>query len=323
MSLAADALQPFLISGLIALEGRPSGVTLADLIGKQKKIGFDLDFDDQAESILADFRDPVPVLDSIAFDISRFSSASFQSIKSIPDEIVNSEQISWSIIKAYYAAFYAGHSIIRLFGKSCSYLDRTYMSRISSLATASGKIPGFKLQASAYHCILDQSGACITSTSLRRGIGGAHEAFWNIFGLLMRQIANDILRGPLSEFESQGVFSKIDGLQQSISSRGSPLFSWLSVVRNDVQYRHEYGVWLPCRLKKHDRERLGRLIGQWQRDPMEIDVGVPVGDTLGEFAVTCAFIVALCHSLLIRIVERTERRGRSFAKLGPLAVLRG
>jgi hypothetical protein len=301
MSLVADALQPFLVTGLTSLQGRPSGLSLVDLIGKQDRFGFDLDFDNSNESIVTDFRDPSPVLDSVASDSSRFASAAFQTMESIPEAISGKDEIAWSIIRSYYAAFYAGHSITRLFGESCSYFDRSHMARISRLASAYGKTPNFNLHASVYRCNLDVSARCITSKSLRNSQGGAHETFWNIFGLRMSQIGEDILKGPLSQLESQSVFSKLYNLQNSIGSNGAPFHSWLSVMRNDIQYRHRYGVWLPCKVRRQDRERLGRLIGQWKRDPMDIDVGMSQGGPLGEFAVACAFIVALCRSLLNRI----------------------
>jgi hypothetical protein len=50
MSLVADALQPFLVKGLIN-QKRPSRMTLADLIGRQETIGFDLDFDNINKSM--------------------------------------------------------------------------------------------------------------------------------------------------------------------------------------------------------------------------------------------------------------------------------
>lgn len=322
MSLMDDALQPFLVRGLTTLQGRSSGMSLADLIGKQNKVGFDLDFDNQKQSIETNFRDPFPVLDSIASDSSRFAAAAFQTMQSISTKMGERTEISWCLIQAYYSAFYAGHSIIRLLGQSCSYLSRSHVTQISILGAAYGKAPGFRLTASIYQCNLDSSASSISSKSLRNGPGGAHEAFWNVFGLRIRRINEVILLGLLGQYEAQSVFVKLDSLLHVLCSDGTPLFSWLSAIRNEIQYRHEHGVWLPCDVKKQDRERLGRFINQWQRDPMEIDVGAPQGGKLGQFVVGCAFIVALCRSLLTRIVERSEPSGRSFAKLGPLAVLR-
>ncbi len=309
MSLAADALQSFLVRGLNTLEGRPEGVPLPDLIGKQSKIGFDLDFDNDSQSIVTDFREPSAILNSLSSDISRFASAAFQSITAIEDEIVSKDKTAWSLIRAYYAAFYAGHSVLRLFGESCSYFDQS-------------KIPGFRIVANAYLCKLNESATIIKSRSLRDGSGGAHEAFWRVFSSRLRQIGEEVLNGPLGRLEAQVVYSKIDSIQQTLGSNGAPHYSWLSTIRNSVQYRQSHGVWLPIAIKKQDRERLARSIGQWTRDPLDIDIGLYEHRPLDEFALACAFIVALCRALLMRLAERSERSGRSFSTLGPLAILR-
>ena len=120
----------------------------------------------------------------------------------------------------------------------------------------------------------------------------------------------------------EGVFSKVDALQQTIDGHGAPFCSWLSVIRNDIQYRHHFGVWLPCNVGKAERQQLSRLAYQWKRDPMDIDVGAAGVRPLGEFVSACAFIVALCRELLVRIAERSTKTSRSFATLGPLTCLK-
>jgi len=261
MSLVADALQPFLVKGLID-QKRPSGITLADLIGRQEKIGFDLDFDNLNESICFDFRDTRDIIGSVALDISRFASASFQTIRSMPTEFTEKETIPWAVIRTYYAAFYAGQALIRLFGESCSYFDREHIARISELGKIYAKTPEFRLSKSVYHCVLNNATAAIDCKSLREGAGGAHEAFWNVFGIRINTLSEDILTGSLSAIEAQAVFSKMNSLYQCIRSRGAPLHSWLSVVRNEVQYRHSHDVWLPCVIGRQERQQLGRLVNQ-------------------------------------------------------------
>jgi len=164
MSLVADALQPFLVKGLIN-QKRPSGMTLADLIGRQETIGFDLDFDNINKSICFDFRDARDIVGSVASDISRLASASFQTIRSIPNEFTE-KAIPWAVIRTYYAAFYAGQALIRLFGESCSYFDREHIARISELGKICDKTPEFRLTKSVYHCVLNDA-----ATAIERGCG--------------------------------------------------------------------------------------------------------------------------------------------------------
>lgn len=322
MSLVVNALQPLMVRGLTTVEGRPSGLTLADLLGKQNTSGYDLSFDEHAELIIADFRGAKIVVDSLASDSARLAGAAFESIAHVADLMQEKGQLAWALIRIYYAAFYAGHAMIRMLGESCSYFDRTHILRISALADAVGNRPRFKLDAGVYHCLLSPDGAVISCRNVRGGSGGAHESFWNIFGTRLSAVSEAVLRGALNAHEGHLVFARIDALVRSIRRHGVPFHSWLSMMRNEVQYRHKFGVWFPCKIKRHDRERLGRLANQWTRDPMAVDIGAVHFGSLGEFVVTCAFIVALCRALWMRVAERSTRTVRSIATLGPIACLK-
>lgn len=321
MSIVADALQPFFASGLTNVEGRPEIIPLPDLIGRQNKIGFDLDFDNVASAIITDFRDPAPVLNSVAYDSSRFASSAFQSMRSLSDFVGTSEEVAWGLIRAYYASFYAGHSLLRLFGESCSYFDRSHMAFLTKLGAAAGKTPSFTLSVGSYRCVLNASSSSVTSTVLQVSSGGAHEVFWKAFASRLKVIAEEVILGPLAQVEAQAVYAKLDAFLRSISSRGAPFASWLSTIRNDIQYRQGCGVWLPIEFKRHQREVLSRLAGQWKRDPMDIDVGTTACGAVGEFLTSCAFVVALCREMLDRLKSRSPKAARSFATIGPLAIL--
>ena len=55
MILLAEALQPFVLKGLMSLRGRQSDMTVADLIIRPKKAGYDLDYSDTDQSISVEF----------------------------------------------------------------------------------------------------------------------------------------------------------------------------------------------------------------------------------------------------------------------------
>jgi hypothetical protein len=99
--------------------------------------------------------------------------------------------------------------------------------------------------------------------------------------------------------------------------RGAGPLHWLSAVRNDIQYRHARGLWLPETMSRGDRTTLSRLAGQWQGDPCRIQLESPSTGELGMFVVAAAFLVALCRDLLQRVGERASVR-TSFVDLGPL-----
>ncbi|WP_162560454.1 hypothetical protein [Methylobacterium durans] len=319
----ADALQPFLVQGLNAISGRVEAPSLPDLIGRPGKIGFDLDFDDARKCILTDFRDRGTVANSLAVDIARFASASFQSVLSASQALVSKDEIPWAFIRIYYAAYYAGHALTRMLGISCSYLDRNHIAHIQKLGIAVGRSPNFTMKASAYHCVLTSNSALLESTSLREGGGGAHEAFWDVLGEKLKEVAEQVLLQSANQSDAQAVFAKIEAWRAKVKSHGSPLHSWLSTIRNEVQYRQAHGLWLPIGVRKHEREQLARAFEQWKRDPMEISVDGPNGGKLADFLICCAFLIASCRVLLERISERSEIPSKSFVKVGPLSLIVG
>lgn len=192
--------------------------------------------------------------------------------------------------------------------------------RLTEIGNTLGLARSFAIESGLYHCTLNQTSTALKCIRARGGIGGAHEAFWNIFGSRVRALSEAVLTGKLTRADAQAVFAQLDSFNDIIRRRSG--FSWLSVMRNDVQYRHQFGVWFPSQLRIPDRRFLSGLARAWQRDPMEIDLDVRRVGLLGEFVSCCIFVVALCYAMLERIAERSTAGTRSFVFLGPMAFVR-
>jgi hypothetical protein len=318
MSLIAEALQPSIVRQLALLAGRAPVMTLPGVI-TAPAVGYDLLFDDTDESITMDFMDSRVIVAALAADYCRFCSASFQTISQVPAEIVERDRVAWSLIKAYYSAFYAGHALIRMFGEACSFFDREQTARLIELGTALGRERAFNIERGMYQCVFNPGATAIRCRRARGAAGGAHEAFWGIFGVRVQALSESVLRGGLVAADAQQVFARIDLLIEILRRRVD--FSWLSAVRNEIQYRHHHSVWFPERLRMTDRRSLGRLAGEWQRDPMEIDLNIKHQGVLAEYISSCVFIVALCHAMLMWLAERSAAGARSFVHPGPMTFL--
>ena len=89
------------------------------------------------------------------------------------------------------------------------------------------------------------------------------------------------------------------------------------LLRQLLVLNREVGV----RLKQREKQSLSRLIADWRRDPMSIDLDMTRLGLLGDFVAACIFIVALCHTMLARIAERSTAGTKSFVCLGPMLFL--
>lgn len=321
MLLVADALQAFVVAGLMSVRGRVADMTLADLLTRPQKAGYDLDYNDADRTILIDFRESELVARAIAADCCRLGSAAFQTISTVADEMKNTATLPWSLVKLYYAAFYAGHAVLRICGESCSYFNRSHTDRIATILSAMGKVPKFSVDSGLYHCIVSPSATGLKCQQAKGAVGGGHESFWKVFGAWTKATSEAVLTGALTSAEAQEVFVKLEKLTTLIGGNGSRAHGWLSLIRNDLQYRHEFGVWSPSKLRKNERKFLGRLAEQWRREPMTVDLELGGVSPLGQFVIACAFVVALCRVMMVRIGERSTADGRSFVHFGPLGLL--
>lgn len=315
MSLMADALQPLFVNGLLSINSRITPTSIPDTI-VAPRAAYNLDFDDPVRAVLFDFRDQTLIVTATAADCCRLSGSAFQTISSISEVAFEKNVLPWELIKLYYSAFYAGQTIIRLLGEGCSFLDGRHISQIDVYGKAVGKVPGFKIEAGLYRCAINSSATKLTCIRLP---GGTHESFWGVFGERMQLATNSVLQGPMVQTDAQAVFGQLESFSRLIRRNGS--FRWLSTLRNDLQYRHQFDVWFPSSIGKRDRGILCRLAAQWKADPMSIDLDMARFGALGEFATACAFIVALCRILVMRIVERSPLK-RSFLHYGPMAFIK-
>lgn len=292
---------------------------MSDTITNGPKSGYDLDADVATNEVLIDFRETTFITEAIGGDAARLATACLTSMVDLPVSLEDAEKLPWSLIRLYYSAFYAGHSVLRMLGRSCTYFDARHTGRIKSILIAIGSPLSFELPSGLYSCALNAGQTGFSMTQARGRVGGAHEAFWEIFDLFLSELTEQVLNGHLREQDARDVFAKVEAVRR-IYRRGAGA-SWLSSVRNEIQYRQGMGVWAPLTVNRSRRATLSRLAAQWTRDPMEIDVDAYPAGELAAFVVACAFTTSMCRTVLTRVSERSSADAQSFARV-PLLLYR-
>jgi hypothetical protein len=150
---------------------------------------------------------------------------------------------------------------------------------------------------------------------------GHNEAFWDEFGLRVGRLGEAALSAPLSPFETQEVFNKLESLRKIMKQGGGSSSSWLSYIRNEIQYRQQFDSWIPSSIKNGEQNSLWRLGEKWTKDPLSIDLNVS-DKSLHKFVSACAFIISACRVMLLRIAERSTDGPKSFLNVGPLSILK-
>jgi hypothetical protein len=310
MSTTADAIQSTTVFGLYDVKTREAKLGIIDLLTKGSKSGYYLNFDSSSGEVYFNYAASAAVDKALAYDIDRFSSASFQSLRSICAEIEDKDSTAWAFIKLYYSAFYAGHALIRVSGHSCTWIDGQTAAAIRRIAHAQGTV-GMRLNSGLYQIKYLDSGE-IRARSLANADGGSHEAFWKMFKVYLNNASEEALSAPLLRAEAQCVFSLLQSLGEILDKEGCGA-SWLSQVRNEIQYRQGRGLWKNGAISSSDRRMLARRAAQWIQDPLQVDLGAGPND-LGSFVGACVLTVAICRSVMARIHERSTHANRSFAK---------
>src|SRR5208282_235575 len=185
---------------------------------------------------------------------------------------------------------------------------------INELRKASGKAPTFIVRRGLYHCVANAALTDLKCIQLGGATTGGHDSFWRMFGAWIAQAQDALVPLPVTA-EIQEVVILLSQLDDLLCEEGKN-YNWLSYVRNNLQYRHDFGVWLPSKMRNSEREDLSRLASQWTRDPLKIDLEIGRPGPLGRFIVGCAFVVALCRDMLTKLAERLGQR--SFVHFGAL-----
>lgn len=159
MSLLADALQPLVANGLFTVGGRLPDISLTGAITAPNS-AYALSFDATVKQISLDFRDPAYVRTLIAADMSRLATSCLQSISVSPEVSVEKYWLPWTLVRIYYAAFYAAHATVRALGVGCCWLDTDDINHLQALANATfnQSVP-WSVSSGTYRCDADTRGA--------------------------------------------------------------------------------------------------------------------------------------------------------------------
>lgn len=282
----ADTLRRFWLPRLNEISGKPSLPDVRAWIGRQKfqayspiKYPFQLTYSDQDL-----------ICQAIAGETVRMSTAALESIVSIQPVANLPRSKAWAAIQWYYAAFYSAHALLRMFGQSLVQLDAGQARDINQVASLFGQAGS---ASAGFHLIEIISVSKTVVFSKMDGSGGSHEFMWRSFERWLDIKSKELLKTSGSIIEIQDVVTRLDDLRAILNTPPAPVGSWLSHVRNLVNYKHDLATWHPY-LGHNDRDLC--LFSYAVPPPSKADsirLSPPMRP-LERFLAACRFIVALC-----------------------------
>lgn len=246
------------------------------------------------------------------YDAIRFANAMIESAHNTNNTSKHSKSIAWDIIETYYAAFYAGQSMLRLMGESFSYIDSPIATAVASKHSLYGH--AYRPKTGEYYVKCNSNFKYVEFISLSGTSGGTHEKFWSIFAEKLRFIESDIIINTPSSILQQDavdISNKLTDFRKLLDeTTGNG--SWLSKYRNDINYKNPDDKWFPYKNIPDEYDRIPSWREVWLKSPPEINVS-NIKSELERFYSACHFLMALCRVLIIDASHTSVRRSNAFS----------
>lgn len=258
---------------------------------------------------------------AFACEAARFGSACFESLIDINPSASSSRSLGWPLIRSYYAAFFAAHTLLRLCGESITYISSKNATQLNDLGFM---YMGFKplFSKGLYHFKVSSGGHLLTINSIKTGGGGSHEELWKYFFNYLKDVENQLasVYGVLPEAITAIQTSKF--LRTGLSRNNSTSGGWLSQVRNSVNYQHDHGVWFPYKVRQKNANLLNAAFANWHSNSSDWQIRFKEPDSLLAHVNLSQGISAILASTLKDISSRNIANSKSFVDRLPLAYVR-
>ena len=272
------------------------------------------------DSFTLDVTDRTIFLKPISQDCNKFICAALESLIKTESELVLTRSISWAMIKQYYSAFYAAHTILRYFGISLTQMDSSHINKIQGIADLFSTRNNVNVESGYYKILYNNTNKNISFQKINvRSDGGTHIVLWKIFAEQLDRITDSIL-AESSNTSIQKFIIKLIHLKENLSYIGSNNYSWLSRTRNEINYKFLHGTWFPYKLNDAKAKEILRNSNNWRGPIINIELKNLVGNELVRFSNTCQFITGLCLEIGNDMSKRCTE-GKSFLLNGHVKLI--
>lgn len=235
-------------------------------------------------------------LEALGSDINRLASAGSETLKNIATIDVIPKSMAWPYVKLYYSALFYAHSMLRIWGRSPSYIRTSELMPLRNVLTAYGVSAPYSLQTGQYLFTADMRAASVSLQSVS-GSGGAHEFLWREFHRALTDLKINISAGGYLADDKKRVTKQLNALIALISKNGQNL-SWPSQMRNDIQYRQAEGLWYPYR-GKAKTANFQQDVAALTLGKLELDkILTASGDDLAHFRSACMAVISLARGVI-------------------------
>lgn len=246
----------------------------------------------------------------IASDVARLGVNIVQSVLEVEKGGVFKHFSVWKVVPLYYAAFFSAHAILRVFGRSFTYLDKPHAKKISEIISMYGG-PGGGVDRGCWLIAYDNKQKYLAFKKYKE----SHKDLWRCFIDLLTEAEDGLLNNNKKNIvratsaRCLEVVNLIHGIKELLTCSGeNPDGNWLSEFRNEANYRSLKSVWYPFVGSSDEFRLLMACMRRWRNTDFNADSGV-VYSSIGEkFFYTVFKIIDLALALINDLVSDFDAR---------------
>ena len=253
---------------------------------------------------------------TLAREVDRFLCAMGESFAELQPAHFASRSIGWALIRAYYSSYFAAHALLRMTGRCVTQVDGALSNSMMRSLQTSGLAPTWQIGNSQYLIRYDEGQQLLLFDDKHNAKGGSHQFVWKKFGELLNELINSCKTlGAVYQTEVVLFERMADTLT---SQQKFPDHSWLSSIRNSVNYGFSHSVWFPFEGmdSRHSSRLVNLLCCTSSQDSFATNPRAQ--SELEKFCEAASFLVSFANSAANTIVRRSDSRpflSRSFVKL--------
>ncbi len=237
---------------------------------------------------------------SMANECNRFSQAAIETMWSIGEVSRLPKSAGWSTIKMYYSAFFAAHSLLRIYGKACSQLSAQHVAKVYEIAAATSYAGNVTSIDSGFYLSSVDNGE-VTYRKLKDSHADTWSSFFDLLAWIIQEIDGTTGRGV----HKADAMTLVSNIKLAISRSGASRGNWMSQMRNKINYQHTSGVWYPYVGAIHENRMISKNAG-WLQAPTTFDLRENQGDVSAMYNISNA-ILSLMYQLVKYGFERSGK----------------
>lgn len=250
-----------------------------------------------------------PFVDSCVNDAIRLANAAFESAAAKEVASLAPHACAWQFIRYYYSAYFAANALMRLCGYACTNLtviDCTSINEQAMLYGVGGLGDRDKIAPGLYYARFDSSKTPTVTLRASSSKGGVHIQFWVGFLAFLGSLKHDINKSSAPKVDQLAALTELAALTAELQRSGTQQGSWLSEMRNAVNYRFEHGLWFPYDDAQADRTTLlAALKNGAAMKASIINMSASTPETVRATR-SCAYLLAWLHDSM-KIIENVAK----------------